>query len=48
MPEFTVSEVVDGDTFRVKGGWKWDSKIRRKVFCISLDVGEAPNIFVAF
>ena len=26
MAEFTVSEVVDGDTFKVKNGWKWDNK----------------------
>lgn len=26
MAEFTVSEVVDGDTFKVKGGWEWDNK----------------------
>jgi len=26
MPEFTVSEIVDGDTFKVKNGWKWDNK----------------------
>jgi len=32
MPEFTVSEVVDGDTFGVKGGWKWDSKTGEKYF----------------
>jgi hypothetical protein len=24
MAEFTVSEVIDGDTFKVKEGWKWD------------------------
>lgn len=26
MAEFTVSEIVDGDTFKVKNGWKWDDK----------------------
>jgi hypothetical protein len=26
MAEFTVSEVIDGDTFKVKNGWKWDNK----------------------
>jgi len=26
MTEFTVSEIVDGDTFRVKNGWEWDGK----------------------
>ncbi|MCF7879077.1 MAG: thermonuclease family protein [Candidatus Omnitrophica bacterium] len=26
MAEFTVSEVVDGDTFKVKSGWKWNEK----------------------
>ena len=24
MAEFTVSEVIDGDTFKVKEGWKWN------------------------
>ncbi|MFA5410647.1 MAG: thermonuclease family protein [Candidatus Omnitrophota bacterium] len=23
MPEFTVNEIVDGDTFKVAGGWEW-------------------------
>ena len=26
MADFTVSEVVDGDTFRVKNGWEWNGK----------------------
>ena len=26
MAEFTVSEVIDGDTFKVKNGWKWENK----------------------
>ncbi len=26
MACFTVSEVVDGDTFRVKNGWEWNGK----------------------
>jgi micrococcal nuclease len=26
MAEFIVSEIVDGDTFRVKNGWKWNEK----------------------
>jgi endonuclease YncB( thermonuclease family) len=26
MAEFTVSEVIDGDPFKVKEGWKWDDK----------------------
>lgn len=26
MAYFSVKEVVDGDTFRVVGGWKWDGK----------------------
>ena len=28
VAEFTVSEVIDGDTFKVKNGWKWDNKTR--------------------
>ena len=27
MAEYTVSEVIDGDTFKVKEGWKWGEKI---------------------
>ena len=26
MAEFTVSEVIDGDTFKVKGGWTVENK----------------------
>ncbi len=26
MAEFTISEIVDGDTFKVKNEWKWDNK----------------------
>lgn len=26
MTEFTVSEVIDGDTFKVKGNWKWNQR----------------------
>ncbi len=26
MTDFTVNEVIDGDTFRVKNGWKWEGK----------------------
>ena len=26
MAEFTVSEVIDGDTFKVKGGCKWNQR----------------------
>ncbi len=26
MSEFVVSEVVDGDTFKVREGWNWDGK----------------------
>lgn len=26
MAEFIVSEVVDGDTFKVKSGWEWNEK----------------------
>jgi len=26
MAEFTVSEVIDGDTFKVKEGWKWNQR----------------------
>ena len=24
--EFEVSEIVDGDTFKIKNGWKWNKK----------------------
>lgn len=26
MAEFIVSEAIDGDTFKVKNGWKWNEK----------------------
>ncbi len=26
MSEFKVSEVIDGDTFKVQNGWKWNNK----------------------
>jgi endonuclease YncB( thermonuclease family) len=26
MADFVASEVVDGDTFKVKNGWKWNEK----------------------
>jgi len=26
MADFVVSEVIDGDTFKVKGGWEWNGK----------------------
>jgi len=26
MADFIVSEIVDGDTFKVKNGWEWDEK----------------------
>jgi len=26
MADFTVSEIIDGDTFKVQGGWKWNEK----------------------
>jgi len=26
VAEFTVSEIIDGDTFKVKEGWKWNQR----------------------
>lgn len=26
MSEFIVSEIIDGDTFKVKNGWEWNKK----------------------
>lgn len=31
MSDFTVSEVIDGDTFSVKGGWIWTKDDGTKV-----------------
>ncbi len=31
MSEFVVSEVTDGDTFKVRGGWSWNNKTGEKV-----------------
>ncbi|MBC7189556.1 thermonuclease family protein [Candidatus Aerophobetes bacterium] len=27
MSEFIVGEVIDGDTFKVKDGWRWNNKV---------------------
>ena len=34
MAEFKVSEVIDGYTFKVQNGWKWNNKTSDTVmFC---------------
>mgnify|MGYP001485734361 CR=1 len=36
--EFTVSVVIDGDTFKVKNGWKWDNKTGDTVYLICYNI----------
>lgn len=31
MAEFIVSEVIDGDTFKVRNGWKWNNHTGDKI-----------------
>ena len=40
MAEFTVSEVIDGDTFKVKNGWKWGDKTGESVRPTGYDTPE--------
>jgi endonuclease YncB( thermonuclease family) len=40
MSEFTVSEVIDGDTFKVSGGWQWNGRKGDTVRPIRYDTPE--------
>ena len=40
MAEFTVREVIDGDTFKVQNGWKWNNKTGDTVRPTGYDTSE--------
>lgn len=40
MAEFTVCEIIDGDTFNVKNGWKWGDKTGETVRPTGYDTPE--------
>ena len=40
MADFTVSKVIDGDTFEVQGGWKWGDKKGSRVRPANLNAPE--------
>lgn len=43
MATFTVSAVVDGDTFDVKPGWKWQGQTGTRVRPTGYDAPELRN-----
>ena len=44
MALFTVSSIIDGDTFEVNGGWKWDGQSGTRVRPTGFD---APELHAA-
>ncbi len=40
MAMFTVSTVIDGDTFEVRGGWKWNGESGTRVRPTGFDAPE--------
>ncbi len=40
MATFTVSAIIDGDTFEVSGGWKWDDKTGTRIRPTGYDAPE--------
>jgi len=40
MAVFTVSKVIDGDTFEVSGGWKWNGQAGTRVRPTGYDAPE--------
>lgn len=40
MGTFTVSAIIDGDTFEVKGGWKWNGETGSRVRPTGYDAAE--------
>ena len=40
MAQFTVSTIIDGDTFDVSGGWKWDGQSGTRVRPTGFDAPE--------
>jgi endonuclease YncB( thermonuclease family) len=43
MAKFTVSQIIDGDTFSVRGGWKWNGNTGERVRPIGYDAPELPS-----
>lgn len=44
MALFTVSSIIDGDTFEVSGGWKWDGQSGTRVRPTGYDALELHTI----
>jgi endonuclease YncB( thermonuclease family) len=40
MAQFTVSSIIDGDTFEVSGGWKWNGETGTRVRPTGYDAAE--------
>ena len=40
MALFTVSSIIDGDTFEVRGGWKWNGEAGTRVRPTGYDAAE--------
>ncbi len=40
MAQFTVSSIIDGDTFEVSGGWKWNGETGTRVRPTGYDAPE--------
>ena len=43
MATFTVSEIIDGDTFTVAGGWRWNGRSGERVRPTGYETPELPN-----
>jgi len=44
MAQFTVSTVIDGDTFEVASGWKWDGQTGSRVRPTGYDAPEIHTV----
>lgn len=40
MAQFTVNSIIDGDTFAVSGGWKWNGETGTRVRPTGYDASE--------
>jgi endonuclease YncB( thermonuclease family) len=40
MAMFTVDTIIDGDTFEVRGGWKWNGEMGTRVRPTGYDAAE--------
>ena len=43
MAKFTVSEIIDGDTFSVRNGWQWSGKSGDRVRPTGYNAPELPS-----